>query len=307
VSDLKVFRLTGTGVQLIPGSSVAVEKSLQTLIEKHLEEFLGVRMLASEFTTTKPHGGRIDTLGIDETDSPVIIEYKRALNENVISQGLFYLDWLMDHRADFKLLVMDKIGTEAAANISWLYPRLICIASDFTKYDQYAVQQIPRNIDLIRYSRHGDDLIILEQISRSVAGPADAQDKPRGVAPFPGDSATDSPDPAQTSDEYVQRYSQEMQDWFHLLRSFILGLGSDVEERVLPQYIAFRRFKTFAYFNFLSTRNAIAIEVPLSHGVVPEEPGFTEYKPRGYVRIWVDSAQNAERAQGIIAMSYEGQ
>ena len=32
--------------------------------------------------------------GIDENCSPVIIEYKRALNENVINQGLFYLDWL---------------------------------------------------------------------------------------------------------------------------------------------------------------------------------------------------------------------
>jgi hypothetical protein len=34
------------------------------------------------------HGGRIDTLGLDDNNCPVIIEYKHALNENVISQGL---------------------------------------------------------------------------------------------------------------------------------------------------------------------------------------------------------------------------
>jgi hypothetical protein len=35
----------------------------------------------------------------DENGSPVIFEYKRSVNENVINQGLFYLNWLLDHRA----------------------------------------------------------------------------------------------------------------------------------------------------------------------------------------------------------------
>jgi RecB family endonuclease NucS len=113
VADIKLFRVINNGVEQIPGNSVAIEKSLQTLIERHLETFLGIRFLASEFVTTKSHGGRIDTLGIDETNCPVIVEYKRALNQNVINQGLFYLNWLMDHRADFKLLVMEKLGAES--------------------------------------------------------------------------------------------------------------------------------------------------------------------------------------------------
>ncbi len=71
---------------------MAIEKSLQTLLEKHLEAFLDVRFLASEYATGKTHGGRIDTLGLDDNNCPVIIEYKRALNENVINQGLYYLD-----------------------------------------------------------------------------------------------------------------------------------------------------------------------------------------------------------------------
>src|SRR5205823_11246873 len=94
----------------VPGTAVAVEKSLQDLIEHNLEAFLGVRFLVSEHITGKVHGGRIDTLGIDENDSPVIIEYKRSTSENVINQGLFYLDWLLDHQAEFQLLVMQKFG-----------------------------------------------------------------------------------------------------------------------------------------------------------------------------------------------------
>lgn len=71
------------------GKAVAVEKSLQLIIERHLETFLGVPFLASEYSTGKRHADRIDTLGINENNSPVIIEYKRSLNENVINQGLF--------------------------------------------------------------------------------------------------------------------------------------------------------------------------------------------------------------------------
>lgn len=92
MSDIKLFRTNNGTVEELKGTSAALEKSLQTLIEQHLEAFLGIRFLASEHSTGKVNSGRIDTLGIDENGCPVIIEYKRALNENVINQGLFYLD-----------------------------------------------------------------------------------------------------------------------------------------------------------------------------------------------------------------------
>ncbi len=101
MSDITLFRTSQDKVTQLHGQCVALEKSLQTLIESNLETFLGIRFLASEYSTGANHGGRIDTLGLDENGCPCIIEYKRSSNENVINQGLFYLDWLMDHKADF--------------------------------------------------------------------------------------------------------------------------------------------------------------------------------------------------------------
>lgn len=49
-------------------------------------------------------------MGLDENNSPVIIEYKRAVNENVINQGLYYLDLLLDYGAEFELIVMRQYG-----------------------------------------------------------------------------------------------------------------------------------------------------------------------------------------------------
>jgi RecB family endonuclease NucS len=131
MSDIKLFRIASGAVTELAGTTDTVEKSVQVLFEKNLEALLGVRFLATEYTAT--HGGRIDTLGLDENGCPVILEYKRASNENVINQGLFYLDWLMDHRKDFQWLVMEKLGKAAAEGVDWSAPRLICIAGDFNR------------------------------------------------------------------------------------------------------------------------------------------------------------------------------
>lgn len=83
MADIKLFRISASKVQELQGKSATVEKSLQSQIEGHMDEFLGIRFLVSEYTTGRSHSGRIDTLGIDENGSPVVVEYKRTLNENV--------------------------------------------------------------------------------------------------------------------------------------------------------------------------------------------------------------------------------
>ncbi|CAN7291173.1 hypothetical protein LJR034_001312 [Caballeronia sp. LjRoot34] len=171
MSDIKLFNLAAGVATELEGQASDLEKPLQTLIENNLEPLLGIRFLASEYATGKTHAGRIDSLGLDENDGPVILEYKRSVGENVINQGLFYLDWLMDHQAEFKLLVMEKLGHATAALIDWSVPRLLCIAADFTKYDAHAVQQINRNVELIRYRRFGSDLLLLELVNAVIDMP----------------------------------------------------------------------------------------------------------------------------------------
>lgn len=44
-----------------------------------------------------------------------------------------------------------KLGKVATDGVDWSAPRLICIAGDFNRYDDHAVKQMQRNIELIRY------------------------------------------------------------------------------------------------------------------------------------------------------------
>jgi RecB family endonuclease NucS len=115
VSGLRLFHTTSGGATEVALRLAEVETDVQGLVEAHMETLLGVRFLASEYSTGPVHGGRVDSLGLDENGAPVVVEYKRGVDSGVINQGLFYLSWLMDHRAEFEHLVRDRLGRSAAA------------------------------------------------------------------------------------------------------------------------------------------------------------------------------------------------
>ncbi|MEU9261580.1 hypothetical protein ACFVYZ_04845 [[Kitasatospora] papulosa] len=48
---------------------------LQRRVEAGLEQILGIRFVASEYATGPWHRERIDTLGLDENGSPMVIEF----------------------------------------------------------------------------------------------------------------------------------------------------------------------------------------------------------------------------------------
>ena len=174
MSDIKLFRTLPESVEELTPKSAKLERELQKQIEANMDTFLSIRFLATEFSTS--NGGRIDSLGLDENGCPVIIEYKRHSNENVINQGLFYLDWLLDHKADFKLLVMSVLGNDVADTIEWSGARLVCIASDFNRYDEYAIKQIDRNIELMRYKYFSNDLLLLELVNTQISSKPTTQE-----------------------------------------------------------------------------------------------------------------------------------
>jgi hypothetical protein len=139
---MPIFQIYNNKIKQLKTTNFKNEKELQTLIENNLEEIFGIKFIASEFPTGEKHGGRIDTLGLDENNSPVIIEYKWGESESVINQGLFYLDWLVDHKGDFQVAVEKKL--EKKIKIDWSQPRLILIARSFSKYDKYAMNRMSR-------------------------------------------------------------------------------------------------------------------------------------------------------------------
>ncbi|MGY0611252.1 DUF5655 domain-containing protein [Luteimonas sp. A501] len=304
MSDIQLFRLgTGSATEL-PGRAAAIERQLQSLIEAQMPAFLGVRFLASEYTTGKTHKGRIDSLGLDENNCPVIVEYKRHSNENVINQGLFYLDWLLDHQAEFRWLVMEKLGKDVADAIDWAGTRLLCIAADFTRYDQHAVQQIPRNVELIRYKLFGEDLLLFElvnavSVSDATAGKAEA------VA-VPGKSRVGGKD--KTAEEQLAQAQPVIRQLYESLAGYVVTLGDDVQEKHLKLYVAFRRLKNFACV--IPYRDKLLLMLKLDPDTVALEEGFSRDTRNigtwgtGDLELTLRTAADLDKAKALIDRSY---
>ena len=101
-------------LRTVQKTNFPLEKDLQTLIENNLITVFNCRFIASEFSTGAIHAGRIDTLALSEDNNPVIIEYKKVESSELITQSLFYLHWIQDHKGDFENYL---IGTPQIENL----------------------------------------------------------------------------------------------------------------------------------------------------------------------------------------------
>lgn len=324
MSDIKLFRLSGGTATELQGNASDMEKPLQTLIEANLQPLLNIRFIASEHSTGKTHGGRIDSLGLDENHCPVILEYKRSVGENVINQGLFYLDWLMDHKAEFKLLVLDKLGAAAADAIDWSAPRVVCIAADFTKYDGHAVQQIGRNIELIRYRRFGDDLLLLESVNagsdlnakataaRLVKASASKLEGAVSASAVPTDATgARGTGPDKSFAEVLANLPEPIQLLLASLEDYTFSLGDDVQRKELRLYAAFKRLKNFATV-ILHRKNCLLLYLHVDPATaIPVLPNARDVTHIGHwgtgnVEVPLTSQADLDAVKPFINAAYEG-
>ncbi|KKT75253.1 MAG: hypothetical protein UW71_C0005G0008 [Parcubacteria group bacterium GW2011_GWB1_44_7] len=219
------------------------EAELRDFFAENLEEILGVRFLEKEYQTTD---GRIDTLGVDENNSPVIIEYKWKENEEILAQGLFYFNWLMKSKKHFDLLVDKKLGGKVKVN--WEQPRIILIAQGFSRYILGAVQQ-EKNIELKTYTYYKPDLLQIEDVYI-----------PSGIKLTQRRTRTEGTQEI-TLEYHLKITLPEMRKVANMLRSKIISLPG-VTENFGKSGIYYRTTKSFARLEFRSTWVQILLRDP---------------------------------------------
>ena len=300
MSDLKLFRVVGSKAEELKGSAMELEKKLQNLIEGNMEAFFGVKFLATEYSTGHKHKGRIDSIGIDENRSPVIFEYKKSKNQNVVTQGLFYLDWLLDHKAEFELLVMKSFPTDKL-EVDWVNPRLLCIAGDFSRYDQYAVEQMGRSIELYRYRDFNGELIAFELLTTTTNPLTDTEE-----ATTPARRQQVS----KTAPQLLAQANQALRDLFNDLEALLLGMGDDVTKTERKFYWAYRRIKNFACVEVHPQANTLLVYAKVDPTTVELVDGFTRNVSKighygtGDLEIRITDHAQLSQAEPLIAMSY---
>lgn len=96
---MKLFKTRELLLQEVLSEPFKLERNIQELVEKNLDTIFGYLFISSELKIQKY---RLDTLCFDEeTNSFVIIEYKKGSSYSVIDQGYTYLQLLLNNKLLF--------------------------------------------------------------------------------------------------------------------------------------------------------------------------------------------------------------
>ena len=237
---MSLFSINNGIAKKIPSIKVGLERDIQKIFEGNLNEILNITFLATEYSTTD---GRIDTLGIDNHGSPVIIEYKRRQNANVISQGLSYLPWLLDHRADFEVLVRKaKIDIK----VDWSTPRVICVAESYNRHDLNTAKLPHIKIELWKFCIYQNDTLIVEPETRQKTNtpPSKVSKKDRGKK-VTGKKEDIAEENRYTLDAHLSKANPETRILFGAINKKIIALDQSIYMEPKKLYIAYKLTSNF--------------------------------------------------------------
>lgn len=249
--------------------------------------------LASEYTTI---GGRIDTFAVDSSGAPIIIEYKKTKDDNIINQGLSYLRWLKAQKQEFfEMMLLKNLGPDIAKKIQidWKNPRVICIAESYNKFDIDTVEVIPMRIELYRFRYYEDNIFSLEPIN------INEQKEETKLKSEKSDSMN-------FLDTLLLKANYDIKSLYVELRDRIKELDENIEEKTTSLYVAFRMSMTFTEIHIGKNQLKLYLR-PIEY---KDPRKIVEKIPDSYNwtldrRIYVKSLYDIDYAMSLIEQSYQ--
>jgi hypothetical protein len=159
---MEVFNIKNNKVEVVELNPFKLEKDIQEVIEKNTESFFGLEFVRSEF----PIGEfRIDTLCFDnETNSFVLIEYKKGSSYSVIDQGYSYLSLMLNNKSEFIIEYNERLNkTLKRDDVDWTQSRILFISQSFSSYQRNSVNFKNLPFELWEIKRFNNDTIVLNK------------------------------------------------------------------------------------------------------------------------------------------------
>ena len=129
---MDLYKVKNNKIEQVDRESFKLEKDIQSLVEKNLDTLFDLELVSTEF---KVGEFRLDTLCFDnETNSFVIVEYKKGSSYSVIDQGYSYLSVMLNNKSDFILEYNEKKDKNLKRDeIDWSQSRIIFISLSGTR------------------------------------------------------------------------------------------------------------------------------------------------------------------------------
>ena len=201
------------------------------------------------------------------------------------------MNWLLDHKANFEMLVLDKLGKRV--EVDWTSPRILCIAEDFTKYDSHAIEQMGKNIELIKFQKYENNYILFELL-KSVEQEV---------------ITSTSKSEHKTIMQAYKETNSEQKELISNIENFIMSLGDDVQKKELKYYWAYKRMRNFA--SILVYKDKLRLYLTLTPSELSNLPSFTRdvagkgHYGTGVLEIDIKNHKDFEEIKLLIEKSYK--
>ncbi len=232
---MSLFKLSNNKLLPIKEKKISLEKDIQALTEKNLENIFGYTFVSTELRIDT---FRFDTLAWDdENNSFVIIEYKKDRNFSVVDQGFAYLSVLLNRKADFILEYNTKFPNKQLRkeDIDWSQSRVIFIAPYFTSYQINSINFRNMAFDLYEVKVYDNDTVEYKKIEAS--NPSESIDlvtKEESI-----ENVTKEVKNYSVEDHFKESWN-ESREVFDILNERILAIDPNIELNPTKYYIGYR-------------------------------------------------------------------
>lgn len=252
---MKLYNLKNNTVKEVEQSPFKLEKDIQNLVEKNTNSIFNLLFIQSELTVDKY---RIDTLCFDEeSNSFVIIEYKKGSSYSVIDQGYTYLQLLLNNKSDFLLTLSQYFNKVLKMeDIDWSQSKIIFVSPSFNSYQKDSVNFKDLPFELWEIKRYSNNTVVLNQ-HRS-----NSKESIETLNPNNSNSVISKVTKVVkvvNEEHHTSKTNDEIKELWFDLKEKVLSLN-DVEVVPKNNYISFiYNGKTLSYLIF--RKNNVVIEI----------------------------------------------
>lgn len=213
-----------------------LEKDMQKLTEDNIENIFWLEFIVTEFQLNNL---RIDSLAFDnESNSFVIIEYKRWNSYSVVDQWMSYLSLLLNNKADFIQELWRKRNKFIdIKNIDWSQSRVIIIADNFNKYQRESINFKDLAIELWELKKFSDDTIIYNPIKAS-----NTTESIKTITKFETQEfdKINKEIKTYTVEDHFKEDWDNSRELYEELKEKLMALDSRIEEKSVSPYIGYK-------------------------------------------------------------------
>jgi predicted transport protein len=171
----------------------------------------------------------------------------------VVDQVVAYLNLMLNNKADFILEYNEAFSSSEPLkreDVDWSQSRIIFIAPEFTRYQQYAIGFKELGIQLWEVHKYSNGLLVFSEIkSQSTKEPITAIAKNNAVTKKVTEEIK-----VYTEEDHLTSVDDGVKEMYSELKSDILTLGKDIEVRPKKQYVGFCLKQAFVSIVFLRSK-----------------------------------------------------